>query len=764
MNKIVKLVLLPIFLSIFSNATATEKINEIIVNGNQKIETSEVKEYCGLYEGQDFSSDFKNNAIKRLYATSMFKNISMHFNNGILKIFVKERHFISTVNFSGNSKINSTTLAKEILTVSGESLQGSKIKRDLEKIKEIYKRSGHFLVNVKSRTEDAGNRTVKIIFQINEGPRIGVNSIHFKGNVNLSSSKLKSIIITKESKWFRFLEKNDNYYPERVEYDKYLITKFYNSLGFINSNIISVAADLLNTKEGFKLTYSIDEGDQYRFGNITVNSKLLNTQSLKLEKFFFQKKGKLFNLEEIETISKKISEYLKESGYSQIEIFPTMQLNTQEKIVHITIVVNEANKIFVNRINIEGNIKTEDKVIRSQLNIEEGDIYSQTKIEKGEQNIRNLSYFDKVLLTIEPTNQKDRYDININVKEKSTSSIGLDSGYNMSSGLFARVSFLEKNLLGTGKYLNIGLETGKKNTSYYLGITNPYFLDKDLTVGINFFKNQDGQGSGFGHDKPDYAKTSLGTKIVIGSDITDYFSYEIECLIKQDTLRNTSSLASRFVKEQVGKFNTSSLSHSLTYDRTDSRLLPKQGYLMFGSQEFSGTGGGTKYLKHEIEGKYFKSFFQNNYTVKVSAGAGYIRGINDKKVKISDRFNLGDYSLRGFSFGGIGPRDKETKEGFGGQKYYTFSSELNFPIGLPEEFNLTGTIFVDTGSLSCVDSKSSSATNRGLYNDRSLRASLGFGFIWVTKVAPIRIDWGFPVKRQKYDERQTFHIKFSTHF
>ena len=759
-NKVVKLIFLTGLLFVFSYAAADEKINKIVVHGNQRIQTSTIQEYIGLHEGQQFSLEAQNKAIKSLYATSLFEDVVMNFTNGVLRVDVKETPFVSKVTFAGNSKIKSAILANEISTVAGDSLRKAKLRVDVEKIKEMYKRSGRFSVDVQSKVEEQGNNTVKVIFQITEGPKTGVKSIYFAGNANYSNSELRSIIMTKESKWFRFLETNDTYDPDRIEYDKHLLTKFYNSVGFADFNVISVTADLLPTKEGFILTYSVDEGNKYQFGNITVNNKLKNVETAEVEKFISQKKGQTFNLDAMESISEKITSYLGSRGYPQVEVYPDIKPNREARIVDVVIVVDQADKIFINKINIEGNLKTEDHVIRRQLKIAEGDIFNRSKIEKGEQNIRNLDYFDKLMLKIAPTNRRDRYDINIDVEEKSTSSIGLDLGYNTAGGAFGRISFLERNLLGTGKYLNAGIQVGKKSISYYGGVTNPHFLDKDLSLGVNFFRTHDGRGSGFGNGEQNYSKTSTGGRTSIGYDITEDLSHEVEYLLKQDKLSGPSDSASIFIKEQMGKFTTSAIGHSLTYDRTDSRILPKNGYLIVGSQEFAGVGGNTKYLKHELDGKYFKSFVENKYTLKLSAAAGHIKGVNGKKVRISDRFNLGDSSLRGFAPGGIGPRDKKTDEGFGGQKYYTVSSELNFPLGLPQEFNVTGAVFADAGSLWDADSKSS--TPEGFYNDKAMRASVGFGFIWITKIAPIKVYWGFPMKKQKYDEKQTFHIQFST--
>jgi outer membrane protein insertion porin family len=762
-NRVIKLIFLAVCFCASSTAIANEKINQIIIEGNQRIEASTIKEYLGLHEGGQFSLEGQSEAIKSLYATSLFEDISINFFGGTLKVAVKETPFVSKVVFIGNTKVKTGMLTNEVFTVAGESLRKAKLRADVEKIKEIYKRSGRFSVDVKTKIEEQGSNNVKVIFEITEGPKTGIKAIYFAGNANYSDSELRSIIMTKESKWFRFLESNDTYDPDRIEYDKYLLTKFYNSVGFADFRVISVTADLLPTKEGFILTYSVDEGDKYKFGNISLLNKLKNIQDSEVSPFISQRKNETFNLSAMESIGEKISAYLARNGYPQVEVYPEIKPDSSTKLVDVAIVIDQADRIFINKINIEGNLKTEDHVIRRQLKIAEGDIYNRSKIEKGEQNIRNLDYFDKLLIRIAPTSKRDRYDINIDVEEKSTSSIGLDLGYNTSGGPFGRLSFLERNLLGTGKYLSAGVQVGRKNIMYNAGITDPNFLDRDMSLGVNFFKNQNGRGSGFAQGEQNYASSAIGARISLGYDITDDLSHEIDYLIKQDKLSSSSGSASRFITEQMGKFTTSAIGQSFSYDRLDSRILPKNGYVLTLSQEFAGVGGNTKYLKHDVDGKYFKSFFENKYTLKFSAAAGEIHGVSGKKVRISDRFNLGDYSLRGFAFGGIGPRDRVTDEGLGGQKYYTLSTELSFPVGLPEEFNITGALWVDAGSLWDADSKA--ATDKGFFNDKSIRASTGIGVLWVTKIAPIRVDWAIArLKKQKYDETQNFHIKFSTHF
>lgn len=743
-----------------SHFALADKIEKINIIGNQRVEKSTIREYLQLDIGENFTQPQKSDAVKSLYSSSLFENVSLSFKQGVLTVNVQETPFISKIEFKGNYKVKTELLAKEIFTSPGESLRKAKLKTDVTKIKEIYKRSGRFSVKVESFIEQQENNRVKVIFDIIEGPKTGVKSIAFSGNENYKDSELRSIIMTKEAKWFRFLETNDTFDPDRIEYDKYLLNAFYNSVGFADFRVISVTADLLPTKEGFAITYSVEEGEKYHFNKVSFVNRLANIDNTEISQFIEDKKGQVYNLDDINNITEKISKYLAKKGYPQVDIRPDIKKNTADKTIDVAIIVDQADKIFINNINIEGNIKTEDHVIRRQLKIAEGDVFNRSKLENGERNIRNLDYFGKFALKISPTNKRDRYDVNINVEEKSTAHIGLDLGYNTAGGPFGRLSFLERNLVGTGKYFNAGVQLGRKSIYYYAGLTDPNFLDRDLSLGWNLFRSENGRGSGFANGTQNYSLTSTGAKGILGYDITDDLDHSIEYSIKQDNLKAPGVSNSLFIKEQVGKFVTSSIAHTLTFDQSDSVVLPKNGYIISGTQEFAGLGGNNKYLKHEIDFKAFKSFLDNKYTIKLVTSSGVIQGVSKKKVRISDRFNLGDHSLRGFASSGIGPRDIATDEVLGGQKFYTVSTEFNFPVGLPEEFNVTGAVFADAGSL--WDADSIATTEKGFYNKKSIRASVGFGILWVTRIAPIRLDWGFPIKKEKFDEKQTFHIKFTT--
>ncbi|WP_341788345.1 outer membrane protein assembly factor BamA [Rickettsia endosymbiont of Lasioglossum villosulum] len=764
-RSIIKLAILTVTIFYYNISLADSVIRKITIEGNHRIERSTIESYLKLKPGESYNSLKEDEAIKRLYATSLFRNIKMDMSSdGNLIVNVTETPFISSVVFRGNSKIKANMLSKEIYTMAGESLSQAKIELDVKKISEIYKRSGRFATIVTPKIEDLENNRVKVIFDIAEGPKTGIKYIYFSGNENYSDSGLKSIVLTKESRWFRFLDSNDTYEPDRIEYDKELLKEFYQSVGFADFRVISVSAELNNTKEYFVLTYSLEEGEKYNFGNVTIENKLTNIDITPVNKIVNIKQGSVFNMKTVENIADKIGEYFTAVGYPAVNVYPDIVKNPDHTI-NIKFIIEKADKVYINKINIINNLKTEDHVIRREFKSEEDDILNRSYIEKGERNLRNLDYFEKIGITFAQAKTKDKYDLNVEVDEKSTSSVGFDLGYNTTGGVFGRFSFLERNLVGTGKILNAGVQVSKNTTSYYGGITDPHFLDRDLSLGVSGFINKSGRGqSVLSNTDQNYRQHSVGGKTSLGYEIKEDLSHEIDYLIKRDTLSAPSPSSSIFLQEQMGKFITSAIGHTIAYDQRDSKIIAKNGYLVSISQEYAGIGGDNKYLKHEVDGKYYKSFIQNKLTLKLSASGGDIAALGGRVIRISDRFNLGDYSLRGFASGGVGPREKVTNEGLGGKRYYTFSTELNFPTPVPEEFNLTGSVFMDLGSLWGVGlNKAKYQSPNGIYNDKSLRASVGFGFIWVTRFAPIRMDWGFAVKKKKYDDTQHFHLRFSTH-
>ncbi len=761
MNVKIKILLLLVSLFLSFNVSA-ESIKNITVRGNNRIEKSTIIEYTGLHVGDQFGDNSKSEIIKKLYESYLFEEITLDFVNQNLIISIKEYPLVCNVVFIGNNKLKTNILEKEILTEKGQALSKFKLQSDVNKIKEIYKKSGRFIIDVTTKVEMLKNKGAKVIFNISEGPKTSIRDIYFFGNDNYRENELKSVLFTKESSWLRFFDNADVYDPDRLEYDKELLKGFYTSVGFADFHVISAVAQLSSTKDYFTIIFSIEEGDKYYFGALNLVSNIENINTDDVKKLINIKKGSIYNALLIDKVSENISEYLTNKGYPQINVYSKLDKNLKDNLVNITFIIDKAERVFINRIEVNGNVKTSDKVIRRELKIQEGDIFNRSAIEQWENNLRNLDFFERVRAQIELTKYIDKIDLKADVKEKSTSSIGIDGGYNSGAGPFVGATFTDKNLLGSGRSLDARWSMAKKNVNYVLGISDPYLFDRDLSGGINLFN----MVADSDDDQP-YNSKIIGTKFQVGYHIFENLTHDIFYDIRQEKTTTSGEVTSFFIKEQLGKFLTSSVGHSLTYEILDSRIIPKNGYKISGTQEYAGVGGDVYFLKHEIEGNIYKSFFKNLLTLKISGETGYIFGVNGKKVKINNRFNLGDYSFRGFAPGGIGPRDINTREGLGGQKYYKISTELLFPLGFPKEVNLNGNVFVDFGSLWSYDKFDKNKKlfyNKNIFDTSKPRLSTGFGFIWITPIIPIKIDFAWPIVKQKYDKKKFFHFKMATHF
>lgn len=763
-------------MSLYAHCSVADKIERINVVGNDLIQSSTIESYAKVQRGMEYSPSLKDQIITDLYATTMFNRINVKFDSGILKIIVNENLFISDVKFSGNRKIKKAMLEDEISSIVGTSLSENRLQSDVKTIKEMYQRMGRFNTKIVSKIEPLENNRVRVNFQIDEGPKTSIKRINFVGNKNYSDSELRSIISTKVSSWFSFLSRDDTYDPVRIESDKQLLQEFYHSVGFARFQVVSVVAELLPNKDAFVITYSIDEGEQYKLGEISLNNEVEGVKDKAIYDLIKIKTGEVFDVQRLRSAIDDISEKLDRDGMVLAQVSFDTKINDQNGLIDITFKIRNSNRQYINRINISGNLKTEDRVIRREVKIDEGDVVSKSKLEKTRRNIRNLDYFlDNFGFDVVGTQFPNQYDLNINVDEKSTSNIGLELGYDTYAGLFGRVSFVERNFAGTGVILNTAIKKAKKSVFYQFGMTDPKFRNSDFAVGFNIFRREDSKNSGFSRfDQKDYKSESTGLNLHVGYEVVEDLTHQIEYQIKRDELKTGKQSTSLLIREQEGKFVSSTISHSLIYDQLDSRILTKNGYMLTGSQSYTGVGGDDRFLKHEAIINWYKSFYNNRYTLNIRGAAGHMYPTGRKNIRIHDRFTLGGgENLRGFDVGGVGPRIKRTSttpasvfdrelEGLGGQKYYSVTTELSTPVPLPEilpqDMNITFSVFLDIGSLWKVNTN----TSEKFFDDRSMRASVGFGLLVVTPIAPIRMDWGFPIKKKPYDDVRRFSLRFTT--
>lgn len=757
-----------IALSLLATSALAEKVRTIKIEGNSRIEKATIKNYLKINVGDEISEERQNKAIQELYSTSFFERISINIDKGTLIVKVQEYPVIAEVVIEGNVKISTHSLKKEILTHFGTTLSDFVINADILKIKELYKKQGSLLTKVEHKVERLPNDRAKVIFKITEGPKVEVRKIGFVGNHNFPDSTLKSKLVTKEKMWLKFWVQN-SYSPEKIEHDQMMLQAFYNAQGFADFHVVSVNTQISKNKDYFDIIYVVEEGNKYCLGDIEItnNIKEINTDDLKgLLKI---KSGDTYNAEDLDELARVISNYIENKGYPEVSVSAqTTSKDPKKSVINISFVIEKAYKAYIDKINIKGNTKTRDKVIRREFKISEGDIFNRDQIEQSKRNLINLDYFEVEKLKIYPvpSGKTNKYNLEVEVEEKSTSGINLHTGYNTGSGFQAGIGYNERNFLGMGKTLDAGITGGKHYKHYSLGLTEPRFLDRNMSLGVTGFihTSKMDKKKKFAAYQP-YDLTTYGFRVDLGYDLYEDLYHNVYYSYKFDKLSiNKDTHASKYVKEQEGKVVTSAVGHTLFYDKTDNRIFPRNGYSISGTQEYAGVGGHNKYLKHEVDAKYFKSFYKDSYRIKIAASAGMINGMGGKKVRIKDRFNLGDSSFRGFAFSGIGPRDKGgDQEALGGQKYYVLSAELNFPLGLPKELNLTGNLFVDYGALWSFDLKPGSTYSKSdVWDSKKPHLSVGCGILWITRLAPIRIDFAKAIVKRKYDEKQNWHLSFST--
>lgn len=766
------------------SAFAAEKIKNIKILGNQRVESSTVRNFLKFNVGDEFSNVKQDEAIRSLYSSALFKNIKLDFNQGELKVVITENPIINHITIDGNSKINGSQLRKIITSKPGKSFSSASFNKDVMQIKAVYKNQGRFIVKVEPIIKELENNRVDITYKITEGPKTKIRKIVFAGNHNYTDSELKSVISTKESAWFRIFGNYDTYDMNKIEFDEQSLVRFYKSLGYADFQVLSTTAELSGTKDFFDITYSIYEGPKYSFGEVSISSLMSDVDSSKFHKYINISKGEKFSLSKIEAIVDKISSDLADAGYNQVGVYPELQKDEDNLIVNVDIKLHQSVKAYINKINITGNVKTQDKVIRREMRVSEGDAFNRSKIQRSERNIHNLDFFETVDVDVDTssTPEDDKVDLDIEVKEKSTSSVSFQLSYQHPSKIGGSVNFKEANLFGTGKDLDLTVSRSKQDQSYAIDILEPYFMGRDIGVGVGALYNKS-----LADEEAPYNSKYYGARIFGMYEINDDWGHHFEYMIKQEKLtasnssigktnkeknplKEFSGIRSYFVREQLGKKITSSVANTISYNRLDSMVVPKNGYKASLMQEVAGLGGDVRYVKHVLSGNYYKSFLDNKLTLAFLGELGNVRGIAGQKVTMNNRFKLGDSSMRGFEAGGLGPRDVLTSESVGGNNYYKLTADLSFPIKAPDELALRGSVFVDVGGLWGFDIKDKqkflgevpgASIKDRVHNEKTPRVSVGLGFSLKTPMGPVRIDYAFPIRKKKYDKKQNFHLRMT---
>jgi outer membrane protein insertion porin family len=726
-------------------AEAGASASNIVVQGNRRVEADTVRAYFKASPGERLDAAKIDAALKALYASGLFDDVHITQSGGRIIVTVVESPVINRLAFEGNHRMKDEQLQEEIQSKARDSLSRARVQADTQRIVEVYHRNGRFDVTVTPQIIERPNNRVDLIFVVKEGEKTGVKSINFVGNKSYSSWRLKEVIKTVESNLLSFLQTTDVYDPDRMEADRDLIRRYYLKHGFADVQVVSAVAEYDPAKKGFVITFTIEEGPLYHFGSVDVQSNVRAVDSASLRSVLRMREGDIYNGEAIEKTVEQATIEVSRRGYPFASVRPRGDRNPQTRTINVAFVVDEGTRAYIERINIRGNIRTRDYVIRREFDIAEGDPYNRALVDRAERRLKNLNFFKSVKITNEPGSAPDRVVLNVDLEEQSTGDFSIMGGYSTAEGWLAQMSVSERNLLGTGRYGKIALTYGQFVRGAELSFIEPYFLDQRLAAGIDLFAKQTLANSYLSYGTESYGgnlkfgialredlglqlRYSLFTqRITLPSYLNDcnninpdFFStLPTPAALTAAALQgvaypgyNPAAPADCFIFGQAslpvraelakGTTLTSLLGYGLTYNTLDNNKSPTSGMMLTFGQDFAGVGGDVAYMRTAIN---FNSYYEvvPDLISIVHLQAGNMIGLGGQEVRLLDDFKMGPNLVRGFAPAGLGPRDTTpgtANDAIGGTNYWGASLEFQYPFYfLPKDSGFRGAVFFDAGSV-----------------------------------------------------------------
>jgi outer membrane protein insertion porin family len=764
----------------------------IVVQGNRRVDTETIKSYV--------TGTSPEQARKELLATGLFSSVSVTGGSGRLVVSVRENEVINRVVFQGNKKLKADQLSQEVQSKARGPFSQAMVDADVERLKDIYKRGGRNQANVTAQIVPLENGRVDVVFNITEGDKTGIKSIDFVGNTAFSSGRLRDQMATTESNFLSFLKSSDVYDPDRIAADMELVRRFYLKHGYADFRVVNTDVQYDTSANGYRITVTVDEGQQYKVGDVQVESRIADINSDALRGKVRTSPGSTYNSEEVEKTLQDITTTVAGRGYAFSQVRPQGNRDPATGTINITYIVEEGPRVYVERINVVGNTRTRDYVIRREFDMGEGDAYNKILVDKAERRLNNLGYFKSVRITNEPGSSPDRVIVNVIVEDQPTGQFSVSGGYSTSDGFIAEVSVSESNFLGRGQYVRVAASKGQYSQGVEFNFTEPYFLDRHMSAGFDLF-SKDTDNTQYSY----YENKMTGGTLRLGLPLTDETTLLLRYSLYQQDVKipNTykkpyndcwypvpgysfsypacinNGEASLALKQSQGTSLTSLVGYTLSYNTLDNNKNPHSGLYGEVKQDFAGVGGDSHYVRTTGEVRYYREI-TDDFVGMIKAQAGNVFSTNGNDMRIVDQFFLGPSLVRGFAPSGIGPRDAADPKNnaLGGSTYFGGTAEVQFPISfIPREFGLKGAVFADAGTLygykgpkntSFAGAPSVVATNYpstiNVIDNSGIRASVGASILWQSPLGPLRFDFAYPVQKQRYDRTQFFRFSGGTSF
>ena len=747
----------------------TGVVNRILVQGNQRIDQTTVLSYLPIQPGDTIDPVLLDVAIRTLTRTGLFADVQLGLQaNGDLVVSIVENPIINQVTFEGNSALSEKKLTDEVTLAPRGIYTRAKVQEDAGKIVELYRLSGRISATVTPKLVQLEQNRVDVVFEIDEGPKTGLQAITFMGNGAFSDSDLRDVMVSKETRWYRPFTSNDNYDPNRLDYDQQQLRKFYTNRGYYDFRIVSAVAELVPNDSAFGVTMTLDEGAKYNFGeiNVVTENARLNADFLKL--LVPIRTGDLYESDKIESSVDALTFAAGSAGYAFVDIKPSYRANPETKLVDVTFNISEGQRVYIDRINVVGNNRTIDPVIRREMMLTEGDAFNRTLIERSRNNLRALGFFKDVDIKEERGSAPDRSVVNVTVTEQPTGELSVGAGFSSAESYTVNLGITERNFRGRGQNVVARIEAGSLRQQIDFRFTEPKFLGRDVGAGFDLFHSR----YNF-QDQSSFDYRSTGAGLRLSFPINGYTRLSPRYFIKDDEIIvptgycATGGSGSRALCEQIGASLNSSAGYTLAIDRRNDPIRPTRGWTGSLRQDLAGLGGDVNYVKTELETEFFYGITPA-WVVSVAGSVGYVGGWAGDSVRINDRFFKGGNTFRGFETAGMGPRDLTTNDALGGNFYTVGTVELTVPNLLPESYGIKTSLFADVGTLGVLDNRytitAAGVTDTNIADDLSLRASAGVSIHWKSPMGPIRFDLAKVLSKEDYDKTESFRFSTSTQF
>lgn len=739
----------------WAGCVAAAPIEDIEIKGNQRVEDVTVEAYLPFTRGADFDAGRIGDIVKTLYSTGLFADVDVRWENNVLKIEVEENPLVNQVAIEGNENIDDEILQEGLLLKPRAVFTPAKAQRDARALEEAYKARGRFLTSVKPQLIEREQNRVDVVYKVNEAEETDIAEIRFVGNDHFDDGDLQDTIATKESAWWRFLTSADTYDPNRLEVDRQLIRRLYLKNGFADVQVQSAVAELARDESAFYITFTIQEGVRYNFGEVdlAVNAPDTDLKKDALQPAVTLERGELYDAQRIEENIDNLIDAIGAQGFAFLDVEPSFSRNEADRTVDVTFNINPGPRVYVNRIEIEGNTRTLDEVIRREMRLVEGDAFSSTKVRRSRERVNRLGFFKEVKVKQQETQVPDRVDLTFEVEEQSTGEFNIGAGFSTFEGLLASADVKERNLLGTGKELAVRFSVSEVKQDFNIGFTEPYFLDRELSAGVDAFNEETDY-----QDESSFDVRNTGGAVRFRFPLSEFASNNIRVAAKEVDISDIGDNASPLVAREEGARTGVSLANTWTYDTRDSILEPTRGVRTSVLTEYSGFGTDISYLKGLVSGSWHKEL-ADDWVLALGGRVGAITDLGND-LPIFEHFSAGGGNLRGFETRGIGPRDRTTDDALGGKYLLGHNIELTFPLGTAlDDLGVNGLLFTDGGIVTEFDNATDQVIDEDTY-----RISAGAGVHWRSPIGPLRLEFGIPLVKADEDKTQIFSFNIGSRF